>query len=85
MPGTTGKVVADGSTPMLSNELDNIKPKEGFKANLILHFLIPAVIVVVINIGTYVIMGTAQDAGGLRAGRYLSGHRAADPEGLRYP
>ena len=57
---TTGKVVADGSTPMLSNELDNIKPKEGFKANLILHFLIPAVIVVVINIGTYVIMGTAK-------------------------
>ena len=57
---TTGKVVADGSTPMLSNELDNIKPKEGFKSNLILHFLIPAVIVVVINIGTYVIMGTAK-------------------------
>ena len=51
---TTGKVVADGSTPMLSNALDNIKP------NLILHFLIPAVIVVVINIGTYVIMGTAK-------------------------
>ena len=57
---TTGKVVADGSTPMLSNELDNIKPKEGFKSNLILHFLIPAVIVVVINIGTYVIMGSAK-------------------------
>ena len=57
---TTGKVVADGSTPMLSRELDNIKPKEGFKSNLILHFLIPAVIVVVINIGTYVIMGSAK-------------------------
>ena len=57
---TTGKVVADGSTPMLSRELDNIKPKEGFKANLILHFLIPALIVVAINIGTYVIMGTAK-------------------------
>ena len=45
----------------MSNELvDTIKPKEGFKSNLILHFLIPAVIVVVINIGTYVIMGTAK-------------------------
>ena len=26
---TTGKVVADGDTPMLSRELDTIKPKEG--------------------------------------------------------
>ena len=57
---TTGKVIADGSTPMLSNELDNIKPKEGFKSNLILHFLIPALIVIAVTIGTYVIMGSAK-------------------------
>ncbi|MEE1402206.1 MAG: Na+/H+ antiporter NhaC family protein, partial [Oscillospiraceae bacterium] len=57
---TTGKVVADGSTPMLSRELDNIKPKEGFKSNLILHFLIPALIVIAVTIGTYVIMGSAK-------------------------
>lgn len=85
MPGTTGKVVADGSTPMLSRELDNIKPKEGFKSNLILHFLIPALIVIAVTIGTYVIMGSAQDTGSFRAGRRLSGHRAADPEGLQHP
>ena len=57
---TTGKVVADGDTPMLSRELDNIKPKEGFKSNLILHFLIPALIVIAVTIGTYVIMGSAK-------------------------
>ena len=57
---TTGKVVADGSTPMLSRELDNIKPKEGFKSNIILHFLIPALIVIAVTIGTYVIMGSAK-------------------------
>ena len=57
---TTGKVVADGDTPMLSRELDTIKPKEGFKSNIILHFLIPALIVIAVTIGTYVIMGSAK-------------------------
>ena len=57
---TTGKVIADGSTPMLSNELDNIKPKEGFKANIVLHFLIPAIIIICTTIGTYVVMGSAK-------------------------
>ena len=46
--------------PMLSRELDTIKPKEGFKSNLILHFLIPALIVIAVTIGTYVIMGSAK-------------------------
>ncbi|MFR7892873.1 MAG: hypothetical protein ACLU38_01160 [Dysosmobacter sp.] len=78
---TTGKVVADGSTPMLSNELDNIKPKEGFKANLILHFLIPAVIVVVINIGTYVIMGTAKTLEGFVVAVTYQAIVLLDPEG----
>ena len=57
---TTGKVIADGSTPMLSNELDNIKPKEGFKPNIVLHFLIPAIIIICTTIGTYVVMGSAK-------------------------
>ena len=46
--------------PMLSRELDTIKPKEGFKSNIILHFLIPALIVIAVTIGTYVIMGSAK-------------------------
>ena len=57
---TTGKVIADGSTPMLSSELDNIKPKEGFKPNIVLHFLIPAIIIICTTIGTYVVMGSAK-------------------------
>ena len=57
---TTGKVIADGSTPRLSNELDNIKPKEGFKPNIVLHFLIPAIIIICTTIGTYVVMGSAK-------------------------
>ena len=57
---TTGKVIADGSTPMLSNELDNIKPKEGFKPNIVLHFLIPTIIIICTTIGTYVVMGSAK-------------------------
>ena len=32
----------------------------GFKSNLILHFLIPALIVIAVTIGTYVIMGSAK-------------------------
>ena len=55
-----GKVVADGATPLLSRELDNIKPKEGIQPNLLINFLAPAVIVIGITIGTYVILGSAK-------------------------
>lgn len=56
----TGKVVADGDNPLLSKELDKIAPPEGFKPNIILHFLIPALIVIGVTIGTYVILGSAK-------------------------
>ena len=82
---TTGKVVADGDTPMLSRELDTIKPKEGFKSNIILHFLDPRSDRYRRDHRHLCHHGLRQDAGGLRAGRYLSGHRAADPEGLQHP
>ncbi len=58
---TTGQVYAEGDTPMLSRELDNIKPtKEGWKPSIILHFAIPAIIVIAVTIGTYVVMGAAK-------------------------
>ncbi len=57
---TTGQVYAEGAHPMLSNELDGIKPNEGFKANIVLHFLLPAVIVICTSLGTYVVMGSAK-------------------------
>ncbi len=54
-----GKVIADGANPLLSKELDNIMPKEGIKPNLLVNFLMPAVIIIGITVGTYVITGSA--------------------------
>lgn len=54
-----GKVIADGANPLLSRELDGIQPKEGIKPNLLINFLMPAVIIIGITVGTYVITGTA--------------------------
>ena len=57
----TGQVYAEGDTPMLSQELDNIKPtREGWKPNIVLHFVIPAFLVVAVTIGTYIVMGSAK-------------------------
>ena len=47
-----GKPFADGATPLLSKELDNIMPKEGIKPNLLLNFLMPAVIIIGIILGS---------------------------------
>ncbi|MGF6376094.1 Na+/H+ antiporter NhaC [Clostridiales Family XIII bacterium PM5-7] len=55
-----GKLFADGATPLLSRELDNIKPKEGIKPNLLINFLAPAFIIIGITIGTYIILGSAK-------------------------
>lgn len=57
---TTGKVVADGSTPMLSDDLETIQPKEGFHSSIFLHFVMPALIVIAVTIGTYVVLGSAK-------------------------
>lgn len=57
---TTGQVVAEGDNPMLSDELGKIKPKEGWKPSIVLHFLIPALIVIATTIGTYVVLGSAK-------------------------
>ncbi len=55
-----GKVYADNSSPLLSKELDNIKPNEGCKGNLILDFFMPAIIIIAITVGTYIILGSAK-------------------------
>ena len=57
---TTGKVVADGDVPMLSTELDEIKPRPGWKSNVFLHFLMPAFIVVGVAIWTWKATGSAK-------------------------
>lgn len=55
-----GKVIADGSNPLLSKELDNIRPNPGIKPNLFINFLGPALIVISITIGTYLYLGSAK-------------------------
>ena len=55
-----GKVFRDGANPMLSKELGEIEPNEGVKANLILDFIIPALIIFTVILGTYIILGSAK-------------------------
>lgn len=55
-----GKVIADGARPLLSNELEKIKPNEGTKPSLLLHFFMPAVIIICITVGTYIAWGSAK-------------------------
>lgn len=55
-----GKVVADGSTPLLSKELTNIQPNEGIKPSLLFNFVIPALIIVCTVLGTYIALGSGK-------------------------
>lgn len=56
----TGQVYAEGSNPLLSEELDSIKPKVGTNVNLFIHFLMPAFLIIGITVGTYIVMGSAK-------------------------
>jgi Na+/H+ antiporter NhaC len=55
-----GKVLGDNAKPLLSTELENIRPKEGIKTNLLLHFFAPALIIISITVGTYIVLGSAK-------------------------
>lgn len=55
-----GKVIGDNAKPLLSKELDDIKPNEGVKPNLLINFFAPALIIICITIGTYVVLGSAK-------------------------
>ncbi len=56
----TGQVYAEGSNPLLSGELDMIKPNEGIKPNLFLDFVMPAIIIIGVTVGTYIVLGSAR-------------------------
>jgi len=56
----TGQVYAAGSKPLLSQELDTIKPREGIKSNIFLNFFMPALIIICTTIGTYVVLGSSK-------------------------
>lgn len=55
-----GKPVGDKARPLLSGELEKIKPNEGVKPNLFLNFFMPAFIIIGVTLGTYLVMGTAK-------------------------
>lgn len=55
-----GKVIGDNARPLLSTELDNIKPKEGIKSSLLINFFMPAIIIICITVGTYIVLGSAK-------------------------
>lgn len=55
-----GKVISDTARPLMSDELDKIKPKEGVKPSLLINFFAPAVIIIAVTIGTYIVMGSAK-------------------------
>lgn len=63
----TGKVIADGTKPMLGKELSQINPKEGIKSNLFINFLAPALIIIGITLGTYIATGSAKTLEGFVA------------------
>lgn len=55
-----GKLLADNAKPLMSSELENIKPNEGIKPNLFLNFFMPALIIIGVTVGTYIAMGGAK-------------------------
>lgn len=55
-----GKPISDTARPLLSGELEKIKPNEGVKPNLLLNFFMPAIIIIGWTLGTYIITGSAQ-------------------------
>ncbi|USG99855.1 Na+/H+ antiporter NhaC family protein [Thermococcus argininiproducens] len=56
----TGKVLRDGAIPLVGQELERIKPKEGKKANIFLHLVIPVMIVIGIGLGSFIVLKSAK-------------------------
>lgn len=56
----TGKVIADGAVPLIGKELSSIEPPENAKPNLFVHFLMPAIIIITVTLGTYIFIGSAK-------------------------
>lgn len=57
---TTGKVLADGAVPLIGKELSQITPPENVKPNLFVHFFMPAIIIITVTLGTYLVIGSAK-------------------------
>jgi Na+/H+ antiporter NhaC len=56
----TGKVLRDGAVPMMGRELTDLEVADPSKTNLFLNFFLPIMIIVVTNVGTFVILGSGR-------------------------
>lgn len=63
----TGKVIGDEAKPLLGKEIEEIQPKEGIKPSLFINFLAPALIIIGITLGTYIVTGSAKTLEGFVA------------------
>lgn len=55
-----GKVISDTARPLISDELEKIRPKEGTKPSLALNFFAPAIIIIAMTLFTWLVMGGAK-------------------------
>lgn len=55
-----GKPFSDTAKPLLGKELSEIKPNPGIKPNLLLNFFAPALIIISVTLGTYIMSGSAK-------------------------
>jgi Na+/H+ antiporter NhaC len=55
----TGKVLRDGAVPMMGRELTDLEATTSDRTNLFLNFLLPILIIVITNVATFFISGTA--------------------------
>ena len=56
----TGKVLADGATPLTGKELTNMEPYPGFKPKIFLNFLLPVLVIVTVAMSTYIAYKSAK-------------------------
>ena len=54
---STGKLIRDGATPMMSKELTELKASDSGRVNLGLNFIVPVAIVISLNLTTFIIAG----------------------------
>jgi Na+/H+ antiporter NhaC len=60
---STGKVLRDGAVPMMGRELTELEATTSPRSNIVLNFLLPVTIIVVVNITTFIVTGSANVLG----------------------
>lgn len=56
----TGKVLRDGAVPMMGKELTDLEASSSGRSNLLLNFVLPVVIIVGTNVGTFALTGSTR-------------------------